>query len=99
MSVIVNRVRRGFYADSVALMRISRGVAALSGIEEASMMIGTPANRDLLAGSGLLVAEGEKAQEYLCGLHKRYVHRAERIESRIAKQPKIPCPWLFDRPV
>ncbi len=62
MSVILNRVRRGFYADSVALMRISRGVAALSGIEEASMMIGTPANRDLLAGSGLLVAEGEKAQ-------------------------------------
>lgn len=62
MSVILNRVRRHFYADSVALMRISRNVAALAGVEEASMMIGTPANRDLLAGSGLLVAEGEKAQ-------------------------------------
>jgi len=62
VSVIFNRVRRGFYADSVALMRISRGVAALPGVEEASMMIGTPANRDLLAGSGLLAAEGEKAQ-------------------------------------
>ncbi len=62
MSVTVNRVRRGFYADSVALMRISRGVASLAGVEEASLMIGTPANRALLAGSGLLEAEGEKAQ-------------------------------------
>ncbi len=62
MSVVVNRVRRGFYADSVALMRISRSVSAVSGVEEASLMIGTPANRDLLAGSGLLAEEGKKAQ-------------------------------------
>ena len=62
MSVTLNKVRRGFYADSVALMRISRSVAALAGVEEASLMIGTPANRDLLAGSGLLAAEGERAQ-------------------------------------
>ena len=62
MSVTLNRVRRGFYADSVALMRISRAVSSLPGVEEASLMIGTPTNRDLLKGSGLLDAEGEKAQ-------------------------------------
>ena len=62
MSVTVNRVRRGFYADSVALMRISRGVSSLAGVEEASLMIGTPSNRALLQGSGLIDAEGEKAQ-------------------------------------
>jgi len=62
MSVTLNRVRRGFYADSVALMRISRGVAALAGVEAASLMIGTPSNRDLLSGSGLLDAEGANAQ-------------------------------------
>ena len=62
MSVAVNRVRRGFYADSVALMRISRQVAALAGVEEASMMIGTPSNRELLRGSGLIDAAGEAAQ-------------------------------------
>ncbi len=61
MSVTLNKVRRGFYADSVALMRISRKVAALAGVEEASLMIGTPANRDLLAGSRLLAPEGEQA--------------------------------------
>lgn len=62
MSVIVNRVRRGFYADSVALMRISRSVSQLSGVIEASMMIGTPSNRALLADSGLLDPAGEAAQ-------------------------------------
>ncbi len=62
MSVTVNRVRRGFYADSVALMRISRGLSQLPGVTEASLMIGTPTNRALLAESGLLDAEGEKAQ-------------------------------------
>lgn len=62
MSVTLNRVRRGFYADSVALMRISRGVSSLAGVEEASLMIGTPANRDLLEGSGLIDTEGRKAR-------------------------------------
>jgi FdrA protein len=62
MSVVVNRVRRGFYADSVALMRISRSLSLLPGIEEASLMIGTPANRELLIRSGLLDGEGEGAQ-------------------------------------
>jgi FdrA protein len=62
MSITLNRVRRGFYADSVALMRISRAVASLPGIEEASLMIGTPSNCVLLEGSGLLADEGRKAQ-------------------------------------
>ena len=62
MSVVVNRVRRGFYADSVALMRISRALNAIDGVLEASLMIGTPSNRALLEGSGLLDVEGAKAQ-------------------------------------
>jgi FdrA protein len=62
VSVTLNRVRRGFYADSVALMRISRGVCALAGVEEASLMIGTPSNRELLEGSGLIDDEGRQAQ-------------------------------------
>ena len=62
MSVVLNRVRRGFYADSVALMRISRAACALPGVEVASLMIGTPSNRDLLKGAGLLDAEGAMAQ-------------------------------------
>lgn len=61
MSAIANRVKRGFYADSVALMRIARDVTAAKGVHEASLMIGTPSNKALLADSGLLAAEGKSA--------------------------------------
>jgi len=44
-----------------------------------------------------LSPEGAKAQEYLCGLPKRYFDRADRMETRIAKLSRTPCPWLFDR--
>jgi FdrA protein len=62
MSVVRNRLRRGFYADSVALMRIARALAGGKGVLEASLMIGSPSNKALLEGSGLLVAEARDAQ-------------------------------------
>ncbi len=62
MSVIVNQVRRGFFLDSVALMRISRAVAALDGVEEAALMMGTPANREIMADADLLATESEAAR-------------------------------------
>lgn len=62
MSVLANRVRRGFYADSVALMRTSRSVEAFPGVEQASLMIGTPSNKALLKDAGMLAAEGKAAQ-------------------------------------
>ena len=33
--MLANRVERGRYLDSVALMRVSRALAALAGVEEA----------------------------------------------------------------
>jgi FdrA protein len=60
-SVVLNRVERGRYLDSVALMRLSRRLAALPGVENAALMIGTPSNKDLLRDAGLLGAEGEQA--------------------------------------
>ncbi|HYI87275.1 MAG TPA: hypothetical protein VEX61_09290, partial [Burkholderiales bacterium] len=61
MPFVLNRVERGRYLDSVALMRLSRRLAALPGIEEASLMIGSPSNKALLREAGLLAAEGEQA--------------------------------------
>ncbi len=61
MSVIVNRVRRGAYFDSVALMRIAARVKAIPGVIEAGLMIGTPSNRELLADAGVLGPEGAAA--------------------------------------
>jgi FdrA protein len=58
---VLNRVERGRYLDSVALMRLSRRLSALPGVEEASLMIGSPSNKALLREAGLLAAEGEQA--------------------------------------
>ena len=53
---VINEVRRGFYLDSVALMRLSRAISALKGVSEAALMMGTPANKQLMADAGLLQA-------------------------------------------
>ena len=60
-TVVVNEVRRGFYLDSVALMRISGDLAALPGVEDAVAMIGTPANVEIMREAGLLAPAGEAA--------------------------------------
>src|SRR6185503_15417714 len=60
-SLILNRVERGRYLDSVVLMRLSRRLAALPGIEGAALMIGSPSNKLLLREAGLLATEGEQA--------------------------------------
>ncbi|MFV0368324.1 MAG: acyl-CoA synthetase FdrA [Hyphomicrobiaceae bacterium] len=52
--VVLNEVRKGFYLDSVALMRLSREIAAAPGIIDAALMMGTPANMAILKTAGLL---------------------------------------------
>ena len=61
MSVILNEVRRATYLDSIVLMRISRQVAALPGVEEAGLIIGTPANKEILRDADILGLEGSSA--------------------------------------
>jgi FdrA protein len=62
MSYVLNEVRAGFYLDSVALMRLSRKIAGQPGIAEAALMMGTPANKEILRDAHLLAAGGEAAQ-------------------------------------
>jgi FdrA protein len=59
--MLVNRVERGRYLDSVALMRVSRRLEAQAGVEAAALMIGSPSNKALLREAGLLAPEGENA--------------------------------------
>jgi len=47
-------VRRGFYLDSVALMRLSRSVSGITGVIEAALMMGTPSNIRVMTDAGLL---------------------------------------------
>ena len=61
MSVLFNEIRKGFYLDSVALMRLSAEISALGGIEEAVLMIGTPSNLQIMRDADILDSAGEDA--------------------------------------
>ncbi|MEM7252251.1 MAG: oxidoreductase [Pseudomonadota bacterium] len=60
--MIVNEIRTGFYLDSVALMRIASSLTDGAPGREAALMMGTPANKRVLADAGLLVADGQSAK-------------------------------------
>jgi FdrA protein len=47
-------VLRGYYQDSVALMRLSTQLTALEGVRRAAAVMATEANKALLSESGLL---------------------------------------------
>lgn len=61
MSVTKSEIRRGAYYDSVVLMLLQRSLAALDGVEDAGVVMATPANLELLADSDLLTSEGQAA--------------------------------------
>jgi FdrA protein len=48
-------VRPGAYYDSVVLMQLQRALSTLPGVIDAGVMMATPANRELMAASGLAV--------------------------------------------
>ncbi len=50
-------VRRDTYRDSVELMRVAAAVEQRPGVTRAALLMGTPPNRELLAGAGLLEDE------------------------------------------
>jgi len=54
-AVAKNEIRRGLYLDSVRLMQIAAALKSdVPGVEEAALMIGTPANLAILAAAGLI---------------------------------------------
>src|SRR5690349_13677084 len=54
-------IRPGAYYDSVVLMQLQRALAALPGIQEAGVVMGTAANKELLGQSALLTPEAQAA--------------------------------------
>ena len=59
---VLNEVREQFNLDSVALMRLSRGIAEQDGIIDAALMMGTAANQRILAEARLLTDAGAAAR-------------------------------------
>lgn len=91
-SVTVNEVRRGFYLDSVALMRVARTIGDLPGVEESALMMGTAANQVLMEDAGVLDDAGAAAGANDLVVAVRAADRAS-AEAAIAE-----AAHLLDRP-
>lgn len=52
MSSIKSEVRKGAYYDSVVLMQLQKSLAGLAGVDDAAVVMATPANCDLLNSTG-----------------------------------------------
>ena len=62
MAFVLNRVFKGFYRDSVFLMRLSRDLGGIDGIYEAALMMASPSNKQVLKDAGLLSDQSATAE-------------------------------------
>src|SRR5881392_4294513 len=56
-----NQVKTNRYQDSVTLMQVAVRLRDLDGIEDASLMMGTEPNKEMLGEAGLLTPDGQAA--------------------------------------
>lgn len=77
---IINDVRRGSYVDSVALMRLSQSIVAMEGVQEAALMMGTPANLVIMEEARLLDETGRSASggDLVIGIRAETIDAASR---------------------
>ena len=61
MAVTKAQIRSGAYYDSVVLMQLQRSLAALPGILDAGVVMGTAANKEILSQADLLAPEVQVA--------------------------------------
>jgi len=59
---IVARIKPNMYKDSVALMRIAEQVLTVPGVRRATLVMATPANKEILAEAGLLSEAANEAR-------------------------------------
>jgi succinyl-CoA synthetase alpha subunit len=59
--LVWNVVHKRLYHDSVTLMRLTRDLQIVDGVQRAAVMMATPSNRALLRDAGLLTPDGDLA--------------------------------------
>jgi FdrA protein len=81
---VVGRVKHGLYFDSVSLMRLGRELSGVPGVAEASVAMGTEANKSILGMSGLLLPEFAKSgdQDLLIAVKAKDAKSAEAALSK-----------------
>ncbi len=62
MAINMVEIRSGAYYDSVILMQLQRSLAEQDGVLDAGVVMGTDANKDVLAQSDLLPPEAQEAK-------------------------------------
>jgi FdrA protein len=60
--ILLTRVKTSEYHDSVTLMLVAKAILELPDVLDAAVVMGTPANHDILAAAGLLTAEARTAR-------------------------------------
>jgi FdrA protein len=61
--IVVGSIKKGAYFDSITLMRCGKEIAAMGGIADAAVVLGTKSNQAILNSSGLLSPGFDKAGE------------------------------------
>lgn len=94
METVIKRFAN-LYRDSVALMRIAADLSDLPGIEQTSLVMGTPANKDLLIESGLVETAPEAEPGDLLvvirGEHEAIPEAIKAAESALNPAPVAPA--------
>lgn len=62
MTAVKVEIRTGAYYDSVILMQLQSALSGMAGVLDTGVVMGTDANKDILAQSNLLVPEAKAAQ-------------------------------------
>jgi FdrA protein len=62
MAIVKVEIRSGAYYDSAVLMQLQRSLAALPGIQDAGVIMGTDSNKELLAHIDLVSEEVQQAK-------------------------------------
>lgn len=59
--IVIGRIDKGAYFDSVTLMTVGKAIAEMEGIVDAAVVMGSKENREILRASGLLTKEASAA--------------------------------------
>lgn len=95
-SATLAEIRVGSYYDSVVLMQLQRALAALPAVLEAGVVMGVPANKTLLAHSGLLTDDVEQAapEDLILIVRAESAHAAQaalaKVDDLLAARPSQP---------
>lgn len=83
-------IKENTYQDSIVLMLLSNKLSAIEGVNKVSIMMGTPANKDIFKSSGLGTAELEDAKpnDIVIVIDTEDVAKVEEVDQEVEAELK-----------